>query len=53
MLSNHLACMHVFRQIDERRVQYRADRLEQIRRQYDFQENPRGIQSVKRDGGED
>ena len=45
--------MHVFRQIDERRVQYRADRLEQIRRQNDFQKNSRGIQAVKCDSGED
>ena len=45
--------MHPFRQIDERRVQYRADRFKQIRCQNDFQKNPRGIQSVKCDGRED
>ena len=45
--------MHPFRQIDERRVQYRADRLEQIRRQDDFQKHSRGIQAVKCDSGED
>ena len=45
--------MHVFRQIDEGRVQYGADRFKQIRCQNDFLKNPRGIQSVKRDGRED
>ena len=45
--------MHPFRQIDERRVQYRADRFKQIRCQNDFQKNPRGIQSVKCEGRED
>ena len=53
MLFDHLIGIHPFRQIDERRVQQRADRLEQIRRQDDFQEDPRGIQPVKRDGRED